>query len=114
MAYTLYDGGGAQPFIHALDTARATARCIDITGLEPAALPRLRLHLGDGGRLVTVVDRARTLASVDTRTLSVRRPPRSHTVPVWAIAAALGGATLLALVVRLRRRSQVHRPVPVD
>jgi hypothetical protein len=33
MAYTLYDGGGAHPFIHALDTARATARCIDITGL---------------------------------------------------------------------------------
>ena len=26
-AYTLYDGGGVRPFIHALDTSTATARC---------------------------------------------------------------------------------------
>jgi hypothetical protein len=114
MAYTLYDGGGAHPFIHALDTARATARCIDISGLELAALPRLRLHLGDGGRLVTVADGTRTLALVDTRTLSERPPSRSHAWPVSAIAAALAGATLLALVLRLRRRRPVRRPVPVD
>src|SRR3954465_5440752 len=32
-AYTLYDGGGHAPFVHALDTASATARCIDLPGL---------------------------------------------------------------------------------
>jgi hypothetical protein len=81
---------------------------------ELSALPRLRLRLGDGARLVTVVDGTRTLASVDTRTLSVRPPSRSRAWPVSAIAAALAGVTLLALVLRLRRRSQVRRPVPVD
>ena len=59
-AYTLYDGGGTRPFIHALDTARATARCIDVVGLDPtvlANLSTLRLHMGDGGRVVQIAER---------------------------------------------------------
>ena len=32
-AYTLYDGNGKTPFIHALDTSRSTARCIDLDAL---------------------------------------------------------------------------------
>ena len=37
-AYTLYDRGGEAPFIHALDTERRTAACIDLPGLTGADL----------------------------------------------------------------------------
>src|SRR4029079_19295079 len=45
IAYTLYDGGG-HPFVHALDTAASTARCIDVHGIPAKTnlfLARLRL-----------------------------------------------------------------------
>jgi hypothetical protein len=32
-AYTLYDGAGKHPFVHALDTQGRTAACIDLDGL---------------------------------------------------------------------------------
>jgi hypothetical protein len=70
-AYTLYDGGGARPFIHALDTAHATARCIDLNGLAPAILSRLRLRIGDGGRAVQITDGVETLATLDTHTFTI-------------------------------------------
>lgn len=65
-AYTLYDGGGAHPFVHALDTARGTARCIDI-GKVPAGIDMwsLRLHLVHAGRELTVNDGGTVLASFD-------------------------------------------------
>ena len=52
-AYTLYDGGGGTPFVHALDTTRLRARCIDLAPLAGRDLSRLRLRL-DGGRLLVV------------------------------------------------------------
>src|SRR5207244_8715373 len=60
-AYTLYDGGGATPFVHALDTRDASARCIDLDRLDRATPGRLRLRLTDGGRTVDVVDGSRTV-----------------------------------------------------
>ena len=42
-AYTLYDGAGGTPFIHALDTTRRTARCIDLDTLTGTDLSQLRL-----------------------------------------------------------------------
>ena len=81
-AYTLYDGGGTHPFIHALDTAHATARCIDVRGLAPTILSRLRLRMGDGGRVVQITDGAETLATLDTHTLTVSRAVG------WAFVAA--------------------------
>jgi hypothetical protein len=113
-AYTLYDGGGAHPFIHALDTARATARCIDVDGLAPAVLSSLRLRMGDGGQTVQIADGARTLLALDTQTLTVRAPtgPRSWRLPT--LLAAAGFALLVALVlVVLRRRRPARAPVPV-
>jgi hypothetical protein len=63
-AYTLYDGGGSRPFVHALDTAAGTARCVDL-GRIPAGINlwSLRLHLVHGGRELTVNAGARVLAS---------------------------------------------------
>lgn len=51
-AYTLYDGAGGTPFVHALDTTRHTARCIDLAGLAGKDLSRLRLRLDHGQLLV--------------------------------------------------------------
>jgi hypothetical protein len=48
-AYTLYDGNGGTPFVHALHTTTATARCLDIDALRGRDLNGLVLRLdGDG------------------------------------------------------------------
>jgi hypothetical protein len=45
-AYTLYDGAGGTPFVHALDTSRRTAHCIDLPALRGSNdLWSLRFHL---------------------------------------------------------------------
>ena len=60
-AYTLYDGNGKTPFVHALDTSRATARCIDLDALGGAEnLWRLRLSIRGGGKQLAVRDGSQT------------------------------------------------------
>jgi hypothetical protein len=78
-AYTLYDGAGEHPFIHALDTVKRTARCIDLHDLMGyPSLPDLRLDVGPGGGTLTVLDGAdEPLAIVDTRSFRVSRPPQA-------------------------------------
>jgi DNA-binding beta-propeller fold protein YncE len=74
-AYTLYDGGGGTPFLHALDTRHRTARCISLprlTGDSSIGQRRFRLS-PDGGRL-NVVDGPHVLTTVDTRTFRVSSP----------------------------------------
>jgi hypothetical protein len=61
-AYTLYDGNGATPFVHALHTTTRSARCLDLDELRGRDLSRLRLRL-DGGSLL-VRDGTRTVASL--------------------------------------------------
>src|SRR2546429_9627825 len=57
VAYTLYDGAGATPFIHALDTSHGTAHCIDLAMLKGKDyLWQLRLSLGRDGRTLAVRD----------------------------------------------------------
>ena len=76
-AYTLYDGAGGTPFLHALDTARRKARCIDLDALAGRNLSVLRLRLGRDGRMVEVVRHGTPVLGVDTRTFAVdvlRRP----------------------------------------
>jgi hypothetical protein len=109
-AYTLYDGGGGEPFIHALDTQAAGARCIDMPRLTRVQnLWTLRLRLA--GRRLTVVDgHRRPLSAIDTRTLRppaahIARPPAPRHVP-WSlvgVAAALLGGAGLTLAARRRR-----------
>jgi hypothetical protein len=106
LAYTLYDGGGARPFIHALNTSRGTARCIDLDGL-PAGLQLwdLRLRMSADGRSVAIAQRGRTLLALDTRTLTVGPPPHAGETdrPLGlyaALAAALALITLAGLAAR--------------
>jgi MprA protease rhombosortase-interaction domain-containing protein len=117
-AYTLYDGAGTEPFVHALDTVDRQARCIDLPMLEGRRdLYTLRLTGGGSGGL-RVVKHDRTLALVDTRTFraTVPAPPAPATSGVpWLLvggssAAALLLAGLLAFALRRRRRSALVAP----
>jgi hypothetical protein len=111
-AYTLYDGAGAHPFIHALDTVEKSARCIDLHGLMGfGLLGESRLNVSPDGGTLSVVHPSyqRPLAVVDTATDEVTEPtaaprPKSgapapkdepRTVP-WPLIA--GGAVALLLL----------------
>lgn len=120
-AYTLYDGNGEEPFVHALDTVAGSAVCIDLPQLE--SMPRrfhylLRLQTRDGGRELAVVRRipgparSRTLVAVDTGSFEVSRPApvatASSGIGPWPPALALTAAAglLLAWVGLRHRRSR--------
>lgn len=112
-AYTLYDGNGKTPFVHALDTSRATARCIDLDALGGAEnLWRLRLSIRGGGKQLAVRDGSQTELVVSTRTFAVSSPSApvaasqesSLTWP-WAAGAGALALALAALVVAAQRKN---------
>jgi hypothetical protein len=70
-AYTLYGRPGSKPFIHALDTERARAVCIDLPVLPGQDVFGARLVLGNGGDTLKVVRGGATLAVVNTQTFIV-------------------------------------------
>jgi hypothetical protein len=117
-AYTLYDGGGKEPFVHALDTVAGRAVCIDAPMLPRNGLNlALTIRSGPGPHQLSVFDGKRRLALVDTTTMRASRPaPAKHDgedptsadggAP-WALIAALtAGAASLALI-RIRRRRRL-------
>jgi hypothetical protein len=73
-AYTLYDENGAERFVHALDTKRGVARCIDLVGIPPAH----GLHVGGDGTLIVTTDGGNTW-TVDPRTFAVHEPGHAVT-----------------------------------
>jgi hypothetical protein len=119
-AYTLYDGGGGVPFVHALDTADGTAACIAVEALaEYADIMDTRLAIAGGGEELRVAAGAETVAIIDTTSLRLREPSPPAPAPVpaappdasapWSLVAGLGalvlaGAAALAVVLRRRRR----------
>jgi hypothetical protein len=72
--YTLYYRQDAEPFIHALDAADATAFCIDLNWQPRAdSIWDARLQLTNGDRELLVRDASgAAVAHVDTKTLRVR------------------------------------------
>ena len=114
-AYTLYDGNGKTPFVHALDTSRATARCIDLDALGGAEnLWRLRLNILGGGKQLAVRDGSQTELVVSTKTFAVSSPSAPAAAPqesslTWPWAAGAGAVALAlaaaALVVMAQRKN---------
>ena len=114
-AYTLYDGNGKTPFVHALDTSRATARCIDLDALGGAEnLWRLRLSIRGGGKQLALRDGSQTELVVSTRTFAVSSPSApvaasQESSLTWPWAAGAGALALAlaaaALVVAAQRKN---------
>jgi hypothetical protein len=116
-AYTLYDGNGKHPFVHALDTVAGRARCIDTPMLAGRHdLYDLTVKTGPGGRTLSVGGRHGPLASVDTRTFRVTKPaPASAAASTpsggagsWPLLGLAGLALAAgAAALRLRRRRRL-------
>jgi hypothetical protein len=72
-AFTLYNGLEAHAFVHALDTVKRSARCIDLPwrGDAQSGLERTRLTVGEDGVLVLSQPGIGVLARIDTRTFEV-------------------------------------------
>ena len=125
-AYTLYSGG-RENFIHALDTVRRSAACIDLAELPPGSdLSGFRLDLSADGRQVRVLSAGSVLSTVNARTgaLSERgaaaaTQPEALDAPrrvvahssdeagfLWlplTLVAGLAGLTTLAVAIARRR-----------
>jgi len=115
-AYTLYDGAGGTPFVHALDTATSRAHCIDLTMLVGNQnLWSLRFTRGPGAE-VRIGTTGATLAVVDTTTFAASVPgvQAPSNLRPWLIAAVLAVLAVLSLVVALAatRRRFRGRPAP--
>jgi hypothetical protein len=74
-AYTLYIRPSGAPFVHALDTQRRTAACIDLPQLRDADPSTLRLTLNTGGGALQVMTPAGHSLLIDTGTLAVTDLP---------------------------------------
>jgi DNA-binding beta-propeller fold protein YncE len=119
-AYTLYQGSDEGPFVHALDTTKGEAVCVDLAGLVPSGgLRRATLSVSpDGGQLAVMARNDQALAVIDTNSLEASAPSGSADggnggLP-WvliAIAAALGlGAGAVFIATRRHRGSGLAAP----
>jgi len=113
-AFTLYDGSGHEPFVHALDTVEQRAICVDLPQLAGYRnLFALRLQMDQRGQELTVLQGrprppgAEPLLSVDTSNFAVSEPSAGAAgdadVPwllIGALGAVLGVGFALALVGR--------------
>lgn len=130
-AYTLYDGYGQEPFIHALDTVGRRAVCIDLPQLEDARnLFMLGLRTERHGRQLAVLRRRSALEepskpsssppllTVSTTSFEVREPrpaqvDRSGDGPPWLPIGVVVGTTAIALAwVTRRKRKAIARGAP--
>jgi hypothetical protein len=113
-AYTLYDGAGGTPFVHALDTSTLTARCIDLHGLNRTTLWQLRFHLDKSGRTLTLVRGHRPILAIDTLSFATSTPAAPSAGFPWplvliAVLGSLLAAAALGVILR-RRGASLIRP----
>ena len=95
-AYTLYDGSGKEPFVHALDTVNGEAHCIDLELLAGRQdLYDLRLGLGPGDSGLAVLHGAEKLTVIDT---SDFEPVAAKTVTPDAVEKSSGFRWPLAVL----------------
>lgn len=93
-AYTLYKGRD-HPFVHALDTVKRDARCIDLGWLHGRKdLRKLRFAVSEDGGELRVRTRGRDVARIDTRTFEASVPTRGSSRRKWLLVP--GAALVLA------------------
>jgi hypothetical protein len=123
-AYTFYDGNGGEPFIHALDTVRGRAVCVDLPQLEDQRnLFLLKMRGAHGGGALEIFSGATVqggppsppLLSVDTKTFAVHQPSplapaSSEDSPSWLPIAIGGAIVVVAAAGILGRRRRNSRP----
>jgi hypothetical protein len=112
-AYTLYDGAGKAPFVHALDTGNRTARCIDLDALAGTDLSRLGLKLDARRGLLIVTRGPRPALDVDLGTFQVRPASTGPSGFPWLLATflLLGVLVLTAVLPSRIRRAKARRQV---
>ena len=111
--YTLYQKPNGEPFVHALDTVRAAAYCVDLPSSPRTnqAVYNLVLSLGNHDRTLAVHWRSgRPWLNVSVGSWRVSSPGAGFP---WAwVGAGIGGALALlaagALLLRRRRSEKVH------
>lgn len=104
-AYTLYDGMGHEPFVHALDTVGRKAVCVDMPQLAGRrGLSRMSLQTERAGRELAVLDGTdKAVLLTDTRTFEVKEPAVDQGSVAQGSDSSrpslllLGGASVLAL-----------------
>ena len=114
-AYTLYDGGGATPFVHALDTVARSAHCIDLDSLSSNTdLSKLRLAVVGAGKQLEIRGGPEGTINVDLRTFRVSSGgggvlgALQRTRFLLVAGCALLAAAILVVVERRRRRQTVR------
>jgi hypothetical protein len=70
-AYTLYGRASGGPFVHALDTVRRRAVCVDLPASLSADIGGARMTIGRGGGSLRIAADGVTRAVVDTHTFAV-------------------------------------------
>jgi hypothetical protein len=119
-AYTLYNGGGRardEAFIHILDTVEGVSHCIDLPDISGREAWNVQLALPPGGGALNVLRGDRALASMDTKTYAVTKPPWPERasggsesdggVSGVAIGAIVAGVVLMAGAALATRRRRV-------
>jgi hypothetical protein len=111
-AYTLYDGAGSTPFVHALDTVARSAHCIDLDSLAGIDLSKVRLAVVGGGKQLEIRGGPKGTVNVDLRTFRISTDGGLLGALRFLLVAgcALLAAAVLVVVARRRRRRTV-RPV---
>jgi LPXTG-motif cell wall-anchored protein len=109
--YTLYQKPSGEPFVHALDTVRGVAYCIDLP--RNRALYNIVLSLRDGGRTLAVRWRSgRPWLDVAVGSWRISHPTGGFPWP-WVGAAIGAGLALLVvgggLLLRRRRREELEQ-----
>jgi hypothetical protein len=109
--YTLYQKPSGAPFVHALDTIRGVAHCIDLPANR--SLYNIVLSLRDGGRTLAVHWRSgRPWLNVAVGTWRISYPRGGGFPWAWTAAAIGGGLAVLAvggLLLRRRRREEIEQ-----
>jgi hypothetical protein len=112
--YTLYQKPSGEPFVHALDTVRAAAYCIDLPSSPKTnqAVYNLVLSLRNGGRTLAVHWRSgRPWLNVAVGSWAISDARAGF--PWASVGAGIGGGLVLlaaagALLLRRRRRQELH------